>query len=146
MAMSKTIDLLEINTDGGSRGNHGQAAIGVVAKDEGKEVFTLSEKIGETTNNVAEYTAVLRALETISESNIPSEKIRFILDSELIVRQITGLYKVKQPHLKELKNKIVDLIKQLRDRGLIKLMAFSTVPREKNKEADQLVNDALDSQ
>ncbi len=146
MAMSKTIDLLEINTDGGSRGNPGQAAIGVVAKDEGKEVFTLSEKIGETTNNVAEYTAVLRALETISESNIPSEKIRFILDSELIVRQITGLYKVKQPHLKELKNKIVDLIKQLRDRGLIKLMAFSTVPREKNKEADQLVNDALDSQ
>jgi len=144
--MSKTIDLLEINTDGGSRGNPGQAAIGVVAKDEGKEVFTLSEKIGETTNNVAEYTAVLRALETISESNIPSEKIRFILDSELIVRQITGLYKVKQPHLKELKNKIVDLIKQLRDRGLIKLMAFSTVPREKNKEADQLVNDALDSQ
>ena len=146
MAMSKTIELLEINTDGGSRGNPGQAAIGVVAKDEGKEVFTLSEKIGETTNNVAEYTAVLRALETISESNIPSEKIRFILDSELIVRQITGLYKVKQPHLKELKNKIVDLIKQLRDRGLIKLMAFSTVPREKNKEADQLVNDALDSQ
>ena len=144
--MSKTIELLEINTDGGSRGNPGQAAIGVVAKDEGKEVFTLSEKIGETTNNVAEYTAVLRALETISESNIPSEKIRFILDSELIVRQITGLYKVKQPHLKELKNKIVDLIKQLRDRGLIKLMAFSTVPREKNKEADQLVNDALDSQ
>ncbi|KKS94162.1 MAG: ribonuclease HI [Candidatus Collierbacteria bacterium GW2011_GWC2_43_12] len=144
--MSKTIDLLEINTDGGSRGNPGQAAIGVVAKDEGKEVFTLSEKIGETTNNVAEYTAVLRALETISESNIPSEKIRFILDSELIVRQITGLYKVKQPHLKELKNKIVELIKQLRDRGLIKLMAFSTVPREKNKEADQLVNDALDSQ
>lgn len=146
MAMSKTIELLEINTDGGSRGNPGQAAIGVVAKDEGKEVFTLSEKIGETTNNVAEYTAVLRALETISESNIPSEKIRFILDSELIVRQITGLYKVKQPHLKELKNKIVELIKQLRDRGLIKLMAFSTVPREKNKEADQLVNDALDSQ
>ncbi|KKT73279.1 MAG: ribonuclease HI [Candidatus Collierbacteria bacterium GW2011_GWB1_44_6] len=144
--MSKTIELLEINTDGGSRGNPGQAAIGVVAKDEGKEVFTLSEKIGETTNNVAEYTAVLRALETISESNIPSEKIRFILDSELIVRQITGLYKVKQPHLKELKNKIVELIKQLRDRGLIKLMAFSTVPREKNKEADQLVNDALDSQ
>ena len=144
--MSKTIELLEINTDGGSRGNPGQAAIGVVAKDEGKEVFTLSEKIGETTNKVAEYTAVLRALETISESNIPSEKIRFILDSELIVRQITGLYKVKQPHLKELKNKIVELIKQLRDRGLIKLMAFSTVPREKNKEADQLVNDALDSQ
>ena len=79
--MSKTLDLLEINTDGGSRGNPGQAAIGVVAKADGHVVFTLSEKIGETTNNVAEYTAVLRALEEIEIRDISTEKIRFILDS-----------------------------------------------------------------
>ncbi len=141
--MSKTLDLLEINTDGGSRGNPGQAAIGVVAKADGHVVFTLSEKIGETTNNVAEYTAVLRALEEIEIRDISTEKIRFILDSELIVKQITGLYKVKQLHLQELRKSIVSLIKKLRDNDQIKLMSFVNVLRDKNKEADQLVNDAL---
>ncbi len=145
MAMSKNFELLEINTDGGSRGNPGQAAIGVVAVSDGSEIFTLSEKIGVTTNNVAEYTAVLRALEEIELQEISSEKIRFILDSELIVKQITGLYKVKQPHLRELREQIISKIKTLRDKGQIKLMAFVNVLREKNKEADKLVNEALDS-
>ncbi len=143
--MTKTFDLLEINTDGGSRGNPGPAAIGVVASSEGHQVFTLSEKIGETTNNVAEYTAVLRALEAISEQNLFAEKIRFILDSELIVKQITGSYKVKQPHLQELRRQIIDLITTLRAKGQIKLLAFANVLRDKNKEADKLVNLALDS-
>ncbi|KKT29794.1 MAG: Ribonuclease HI [Candidatus Collierbacteria bacterium GW2011_GWC2_44_18] len=144
MPMSKIYDLLEINTDGGSRGNPGQAAIGVIAKAEGQVIYTLSEKIGETTNNVAEYTAVLRALEEIESQDIFTEKIRFILDSELIVKQITGLYKVKQPHLQELRKTIIDLIKKLRDTGQIKLMSFVNVLRDKNEEADQLVNNALD--
>lgn len=143
--MSKTIELLEINTDGGSRGNPGPAAIGVFAQADGQVVFSLSEKIGETTNNVAEYTAVLRALEKIEEDKIMSEKIRFILDSELIVKQITGLYKVKQPHLQALRKKIIDLIKSLRANDQIKLMSFINVLREKNKEADRLVNEALDN-
>lgn len=143
--MSKTIDLLEINTDGGSRGNPGQAAIGVIARNSGHRVFSLSEKIGETTNNVAEYIAVLRALEKIEEDKVYTEKIRFVLDSELIVRQITGLYKVKQPHLQVLRKKIIDQTKKLRDSGQIKLMSFANVLREKNKEADKLVNDALDN-
>ena len=143
--MANTINLLEIHTDGGSRGNPGQAAIGVIAKDFSREVFTLSEKIGETTNNVAEYTAVLRALEKIEEDKIFTEKIRFVLDSELIVKQITGLYKVKQPHLQVLRKKIIELIKKLRDNGQINLMSFVNVLRDKNKEADQLVNDALDN-
>lgn len=145
MPMSQTIELLEIHTDGGSRGNPGQAAIGVVAKDNDKEVFTLSEKIGITTNNVAEYTAVIRALETIEMMELYSEKIRFVLDSELIVKQITGLYKVKQPHLQELRNKIISQIKKLREANQIKLLSFVNVLREKNKEADKLVNKALDS-
>jgi len=144
MAMNKTIELLEIYTDGGSRGNPGQAAIGVVAKDNGQEVFTLSEAIGETTNNVAEYTAVIRALEKIQAEKIFTKKIRFVLDSELIVKQITGKYKVKQPHLQALRKSIIDYVGSLRDSGQINLMSFVNVLREKNKEADKLVNDALD--
>lgn len=145
MAMSKSIELLEINTDGGSRGNPGPAAIGVMARSEGQVIFTLSEKIGENTNNVAEYTAVLRALEKIEADGLKTEKIRFILDSELIVKQITGIYKVKQPHLMVLRKQIIDLIKRLREKGQIKLMSFVNVLRDKNKEADRLVNEALDS-
>jgi len=142
--MDKTIELLQVNTDGGSRGNPGQAAIGVYAQDEGKVVFSLSEKIGITTNNVAEYTAVLRALEEIERMSIFSEKIKFVLDSELIVRQITGVYKIKQPHLKEIHQKISEISTKLREKGIIKLMAFTIVRREFNKEADKLVNLALD--
>ncbi len=146
MPMSKNIELLEIFTDGGSRGNPGQAGIGVVALDGPHQVFTLSERIGITTNNVAEYTAVLRALETLEDKKIFTEKIRFVLDSELIVKQITGVYKVKQPHLQVLRKQIVDLIKKLRDKDQIKLMSFVNVLRDKNKEADKLVNAALDNQ
>ena len=142
--MTTSYDLIQINTDGGSRGNPGPAAIGVYASISGKKLFTISEKIGETTNNVAEYTAVIKALEKIHEQHIESKKILFVLDSELIVKQITGKYKVKLPHLQELKKKVVDLVKKGRDEKLINLMAFSHVLRERNKKADKLVNEALD--
>jgi len=142
--MTNKYELLEINTDGGSRGNPGEAGIGVYAASDGKKVFTLSETIGVTTNNVAEYTAVIRSLEEITEKEIFTEKLKYILDSELIVRQITGKYKVKQPHLKLLKEQIVVLVKALKDKGQIKLMTFVSVPREQNKKADKLVNEALD--
>ncbi|HSV94836.1 MAG TPA: ribonuclease HI family protein [Spirochaetia bacterium] len=142
--MTQKYDLLEINTDGGSRGNPGPAGIGVYAVSEGKEIFTLSETIGETTNNVAEYTAVIRSLEYLAEKEIFTERIKYILDSELIVRQILGKYKVKQPHLQILRQQIVDLVKALKEKGQIKLMSLITVPREQNKKADALVNEALD--
>lgn len=142
--MTSNFELLEINTDGGSRGNPGPAGIGVFAASNGHKVFTLSETIGETTNNVAEYTAVIRSLETLVEKEIFTEKLKFILDSELIVKQITGKYKVKLPHLKLLRQQVIDLVKDLRDKGQIKLMIFIAVPREQNKKADKLVNDALD--
>jgi ribonuclease HI len=144
--MTQIYPLIEIHTDGGSRGNPGQAAIGVHAHTEDNTaLFTLSERIGETTNNVAEYTAVIRALETLGEKELVSDKLRFVLDSELIVRQITGLYKVKQPHLKELRTKIVSLINDLKERKIIGKLTFMNVLREKNKVADGLVNEALDS-
>lgn len=142
--MTKAIELLQINTDGGSRGNPGPAAIGVYAHDGKDIVFTLAETIGIATNNVAEYTAVIRALENIEELNIHTEKIRFVLDSELIVHQITGKYKIKQPHLLELYKKIADLVNSLKKNGKIKLLSFTVVRREFNKDADSLVNEALD--
>jgi len=143
--MNTQHSLIVIHTDGGSRGNPGQAAIGAIALSDDNELFTISEKIGETTNNVAEYTAVIRSLETLRERRIVSKKILFILDSELIVRQITGIYKVKQPHLLTLRNKIVTLISNLREESIVEKLSFMTVPREKNKEADLLVNKALDT-
>jgi len=142
--MQEKYELLEINTDGGSRGNPGPAGIGAYAVSNGEVVFTLSETIGKTTNNVAEYTAVIRSLEVLLEKKIYTEKLKYILDSELIVRQIVGKYKVKLPHLKLLRQKVVDLVKQLRENGQVELMTFVTVPREQNKEADALVNEALD--
>ncbi len=142
--MINKYDLLEINTDGGSRGNPGPAAIGVYAASNGHQVFTLSETIGETTNNVAEYTAVIRSLEAIAEKEIFTEKLKYILDSELIVKQITGKYKIKKAHLGELREQIVKLVNSLKEKGQIKLMTFTNVPREQNKNADKLVNEALD--
>lgn len=143
--MKQKTDLLTINTDGGSRGNPGPAAIGVVAKSESEIIFTISERIGIDTNNVAEYTAVIKALEKIIQDQIVTEKIKFVLDSELIVRQITGIYKIKASHLKELRQKVVDLVKIAREKKFINLVVFSNVLREENKEADELVNLALDN-
>lgn len=143
--MTDKHELITINTDGGSRGNPGPAGIGVVAKSEGKILFTISERIGENTNNVAEYSAVIRALETLIEKKVFSEKIKFVLDSELIVKQITGLYKIKVPHLLQLKRKVVELVDLGRDKKIINLMSFTHVLREENKEADKLVNQALDN-
>jgi len=142
--MTKKYSLLEINTDGGARGNPGPAAIGVYASSTGEKIFSLSETIGETTNNVAEYTAVIRSMEEIIARKICTEKIKYILDSELIVKQITGQYKVKQPHLQILRQKIADLALSLQDSGQVETMLFTNVPREQNKVADKLVNEALD--
>lgn len=143
--MEKTIDVLQINTDGGSRGNPGPAAVGVYATSQDKEVFTISKRIGETTNNVAEYTAVILALKKVLEDKVVSNKIKFVLDSELIVKQITGKYKVKLPHLAELKQQVIDLVSQGREQNIIHLMTFTHVLREQNKNADKLVNQALDN-
>jgi ribonuclease HI len=143
--MDNKYELLQINTDGGSRGNPGPAGIGVFASDNGQEIFSISERIGETTNNVAEYTAVIKALEYVVNNKIVTDKIKFVLDSELIVKQITGKYKVKLPHLQELKRQVVELVKKGREEKIINLMTFTHVLRDKNKDADILVNKALDN-
>jgi len=139
--MSKLI----INTDGGSRGNPGPAAIGVVIKatsSDGKVVNNeLSECIGVATNNVAEYMAVLKALEWCKENNFKNSEIEFNLDSMLVVEQLNQRFKLKNEGLKPLFWQIREHILELGGR-----VSFAHIPREKNKEADALVNMALDKE
>ena len=134
-----------INTDGGARGNPGPAGIGVVIADESGSIIGEHKKyIGEATNNVAEYKALILALEKAQEisnlklqiSNDTALEIR--MDSELIVRQMQGRYKIKEPTLKLLAGEVLALIKNF------KTVSFTHVRREQNKLADKLVNEAID--
>lgn len=134
---------LIINTDGGARGNPGPAGIGVVIKNEqGIVLFERGEYIGETTNNQAEYKALILALEKTSGNLEPKSSeldLEVRMDSELIVRQMTGQYKVKDPGLKPLAEIVIKLCKNF------KHVNFVHVRRELNKEADKLVNEAIDA-
>jgi ribonuclease HI len=130
---------LTLNTDGGSRGNPGPAAIGAVIYDSaGKELQRLSKTIGSTTNNQAEYQALVMALKWVLENYGPASVLAR-LDSELVVRQLKGEYKMKNIELRPWYEKIHVLIEHLG--GNVK---FEHVPRERNVLADKLVNDALD--
>jgi ribonuclease HI len=126
-----------IFTDGGARGNPGPAGIGAVLYSEEKEVLAqISEYIGETTNNQAEYQALLKALNKAVE--LQAEEVDCFLDSELVVKQLKGEYKVKNKELAPIFIKIYNL------KTKFKRISFTHVPREKNKEADKLVNLAID--
>lgn len=127
--------------DGGSRGNPGKSASAFVVNIKGKTVKDGSVFLGIATNNVAEYNAVILALEWLVENpdiRHQMSDIRFVLDSQLVVRQLTGVYKVKNKKLKELFIKIKNLEKQLD-----KKIYFTSVSREKNILADSLVNQEL---
>lgn len=129
--------MLTVHIDGAARGNPGPASIGIIARDGHKVVFEISEYIGETTNNVAEYSALIRGLE---ETLIKGYKeAHFVSDSELIVKQMKGLYRVKDKNLKLL-HRQANALASKTDKFLI-----SHVRREHNKEADALANRALDA-
>ncbi|MEW6748523.1 MAG: ribonuclease HI family protein [Candidatus Micrarchaeota archaeon] len=121
--------MLTIYTDGASLGNPGPMGIGVVIYRDGFRVEELSEYAGSGTNNIAEYLAVIRALEAVHE--IGAIEIHIKSDSELIIRQLNGEYKVKDPKLTPLKKRVDSLCHGLR-------ITFEHIPREKNKEADKL--------
>lgn len=123
-------------TDGGARGNPGPAALGVVVKDGDATVAAFGEYLGETTNNVAEYTALIRALETAM--GLGADEVECLLDSELVVKQMNGEYRVKNAGLAPLYLKIWNL-----SRGF-KRVTFRHIRREFNKEADAQVNAAID--
>jgi ribonuclease HI len=126
-----------VNVDGGARGNPGPAAIAAVVQDEGGEVLEESaERIGPATNNVAEYRALLLGIERAAA--IGATDLDLVGDSELIVRQVKGDYKVKDAALRELHGEV------LRALGPFRSWSIRHVRRERNSEADRLVNEALD--
>ena len=124
-------------SDGGARGNPGPAGYGVVIKDEsGKKIAELSEYLGHQTNNVAEYQGLIAALEYAIEHG--HNALKLVSDSELLVRQIKGIYKVKNSVLKDLHARAKELIAKL------EWFSIEHVLRGKNSEADQLANEAMD--
>lgn len=131
---------LIIYTDGASRGNPGQASFGFTISDEkGKLLYEKGEYIGIATNNVAEYSGVLAALKQAQKMFSQEVDIELRADSKLVIEQLSGRYKVKSPHLIPIIEKIKILAIEF---GRV---MYTHVPREKNKEADRLANQALDS-
>ncbi len=132
-----------IRTDGGARGNPGPAGIGAVIESEAGEILKeISEYIGKQTNNFAEYEALVRALEESKNmfgAKLREMQVEVLMDSELVVRQLSGMYKVKEPTLKEKFSQVAKM--RLED---VPNIVFTHVMREKNKHADKLVNEAID--
>lgn len=135
-------DTYTITADGGARGNPGPAAVGFTITGPSIAPVEHGEYIGETTNNVAEYTAAIRALgklkSLIGAERAKSSSVHVLADSELLVRQMNREYKVKDPDLMQL---FVQLHNALLDFGSV---SFAHVPRERNRDADRMVNEALD--
>lgn len=129
---------LSLYIDGAARGNPGPAGIGAILVDGGKQTLWEFEKfIGETTNNVAEYTALIYGLQEALIRNV--QRIAVYTDSELLARQLQGRYKVKEPHLKALHEQARSLIRGFDRFGIYHL------PRSQNREADKLANQAIDT-
>jgi ribonuclease HI len=127
--------------DGGSRGNPGKSAAAFVVVENGKMVYSQANFLGVETNNFAEYSAVLNALSWVRENKDKINKeIIFNLDSELVVKQINGLYKVKNVKLKEIHIKIKNILENLHFK-----IIFKNISREKNAKADFLVNQKLNN-
>ncbi len=123
--------------DGGSRGNPGQAAFGAVVSEGGKVIVQLSERIGIATNNVAEYSGLIAGLRAINRLD-PEAKVLVRMDSKLIVEQMSGNWKIKNPEMRK-------LAIQERDAHWPEHVKYEWIPRELNSDADSLVNLALDS-
>jgi ribonuclease HI len=128
----------KLSTDGGARGNPGPAAYGYVLEaEDGTVLAAHGEAIGTATNNVAEYRALIAGLEKALELQI--DEVDVVSDSELLVKQMRGEYKVKKPALRELSFEAAELARRLRS------VSYTAVRREHNELADRLVNEALDA-
>ena len=126
----------QLYCDGASRSNPGDASIGISILLDGKEVHTISKKIGIATNNEAEYQALIDGLNYCVDNSI--KEIQVFLDSNLVVEQVNKNFKVKAGNLKVLNSKVDDLIHEFN------FIEINHVYREENKRADQLANMALD--
>lgn len=130
---------LTVYTDGGARGNPGPAAAGIVIKnDQGETLDAFGVFLGVQTNNFAEYSALLEAL--VKARQLGATEVDCVLDSELVVKQMRGIYKVKEPTLQKLFIKVYNLA------AGFKKVSYRHVMREHNKEADAEVNKTLDAQ
>ena len=127
---------LTIFTDGASRNNPGEAGAGVLILRNNKPVAKLARYLGTTTNNIAEYTAAIMGMEHAVK--LGASSVRLFADSELLVKQVNGQYKVKNEGLKLLHHKVKELIAKI---GSVEVQY---IPRESNKEADALANKAID--
>ena len=132
-----------IHTDGGSRGNPGPAGAGAMIRDHlGNSVASVSQFLGIRTNNYAEYEAVILAFETLAkvvgEARVHSTEVGVKMDSELIVKQMKGIYKVKHPVMKAQFARLVEAKAAFKD------VSFTHVPRAENSDADALANAAMD--
>jgi ribonuclease HI len=126
-----------IHADGASRGNPGEAGIGaVIADPQGRTVKELKRFLGMVTNNVAEYRAVICALEKAWQLGVA--KVRVYLDSELVVRQLRGEYRVREAHLQTLHQQAMETLHRFAQ------YSIHHIPREQNRRADQLANEAID--
>lgn len=135
---------INVYTDGGSRGNPGESALGTyIETNEGKEIISIGRRLGIATNNIAEYSAIREGLVWIFEHLGEMQeltKISFYMDSNLAVNQLNGLYKIKNSGLREIYFEIKTLENQIKIP-----ISYTHIPREKNKKADRLVNLALDN-
>ncbi len=131
---------ITIYCDGASRGNPGPAATAFCAYHKDKLIYENTEYVGITTNNVAEYKAVVMAYDWLISFSADNQidKVNFIFDSELVTKQLTGEYKIKSPHLIPLVLKI-----KAKEKSLPFKITYLHVKREFNKRADKLANEAL---
>jgi len=132
-----------IYTDGGARGNPGPAALGVYIEDENKkELARIGKRLGDTTNNIAEYSAIVEAMSWAVENKQKKkiESISLFMDSQLAFSQLSGIYKIKNSSIRDLVFKIRQLEQELNVP-----VFYNHIPREKNIKADFMVNLALDN-
>lgn len=129
--------MIQVFCDGGARGNPGHAAYGFVVKVDNKVVKEEGAYIGIATNNQAEYTAIIKALSYLVDHH-RGQDVSFFLDSQLAASQLSGLFKIKNAQIREL---IIKVREHETELGQVR---YTHIPREQNKEADSLVNQALD--
>jgi len=126
-------------TDGGSRNNPGEAGIGGVIYNNNEKIAEISEFLGTQTNNWAEYEGIIRALEKMQELGLSAEPTEIRMDSKLVVEQLNKNWKIKEPSLKVQAERAWNLM------NAFSALTITYVPREQNKEADALANQAMDN-
>lgn len=141
----KNFPAITIHSDGGSRGNPGPAACAGLALSDEQVLFTVSKYLGITTNNQAEYQGLIEVLEQLNKQEYVAQSLTIKMDSELIIRQLEGRYKVKDQNLKTLYLQVQSLLNILKDSRFSKINLVH-VPRSQNSQADSLVNKVLDEQ